>query len=376
MSEALESAIVARVQRGDVRVPAYPPSAGKLQRVLGKPGFTIDEVVKVLRTDDVLAATTLRVANSVFYSRGEPASTLSNAVVRIGSQQLHRLSVAAGTQRVFAAPGPLASLRRRAWRQSLTAAIVCECLAQAGGKPSEEAFIAGLLHDIGRVLAITVIEELGCTDEVEGWRVVERFHVELGMVIAAKWMLPTALEEVIADHHARDATETDPNLRFVQIADQVVALMEQEPLITAERLGGIGLLTTQECKALAKRIPTMPELVEAFGLDGPESSNTVSVPLTPAAANSKQVQLSAAGPGPMTAELTKASTTGLTVRASTPGRSNWLVQVKLEDVSFWANVQQSQPVASGGFEWELKPFALSAEMANRWAALTHELPAA
>ncbi len=372
MTESFDHQIVARVQRGDVRVPAYPPSAGKLQRVLGRPGYTIADVVNVLRTDDVLAATTLRLANSAYYARGEPSSTLSSAVVRIGSKQLHRLTMAAGTQRVFSSPGALAGLRRRAWRQSLVSAVVCETLAQEEGTAAEESFVAGLLHDIGRVLAIAVIEELGGTREDEVWPVVERFHVELGMVIAARWMLPAALEEIIADHHVRDAGPNDVVLRHVQAADQVVALLEAEPSVSAERLGSIALLSTRECALLATRIPLMPEFIEAFGINqGPESIS-VAVPLANRTAT-RPVKLKAAGPDPIGAELVQGDATSLTVRAGSPGRPNWLVQVTVDDLSFWANVSASHPAPAGGFEWELKPFALAADVAAKWSAITASL---
>lgn len=366
--DSFDQQLVARVQRGDVRVPAYPPSAGKLQRVLGREGYTVADVVNVLRTDDVLAATTLRLANSAYYARGEPSSTLSKAVVRIGSQQLHRLTVAAGTTRLFASPGPLSGLRRRAWRQSLLSAAVCETLAHAAGDAPEESFVAGLLHDIGRVLAIAVIEELGGTNEEEVWPVVERFHVELGMVIAARWMLPAALEEVIADHHVRDAGPQDVVLRRVQAADQVVAVLEAEPSVTAERLGAIALLTTKECATLAASIPQLPEFIEAFGLNAGAETAVQSVKSA-----SRPVQLKAAGPDPICAELVKGDATSLTVRAGSPGRPNWLVQVTVDELTFWANVSASRPAAEGGFEWELRPFALAADVAAKWSALTAAL---
>lgn len=373
MSSALEEAIVAKVHRGDVRIPAYPPAAGKLARVLQKPNFTIDDVVKVLRSDEVLAATALRLANSAYYSRGQTATTLSTAAVRIGSNQLHRLAVAAGTQRVFSSPGPLAALRRRAWRQSLMSAAICECLATQAQQPAEDSFVAGLLHDIGRVLAIAVIEEVGNgIAEEEAWKLVERFHVELGMVIAARWMLPAAIEEVIADHHVRDALPAEAVLRRVQAADQVVQLLEAEPSVTPERLGAIGVLSTRECKALSDMIPTMPEFIEAFGINQPADVAAVA-----AAASSAQrvpsdaiaVELHSVGPSPIFGALTGGGPQSLSVAVAVPGRVNWLVQVKVEGLSFWANVKGSK-ATEVGHEWDLKPFALTPELAHRWVALT------
>ncbi len=76
----------------------------------------------------------------------------------------------------------------------------------------------------------------------------------------------------------------------------------------------------------------------------------------------------------MKAELLSGDADELVVRASTPGRSNWLVQVKFEDLSFWANVKSTSPCASGGYEWTMKPFRARERRRERnGAVITREL---
>ncbi len=369
MNATVEQAIVARVQKGDVRVPAFPKSARKLAEVLDRPDFSMEDIVKVLRSDDVLAATTLRMANSAFYARGSPTETVSAAVVRIGGKELHRLGVASGAARVFGSPGPFAGLRRRAWTQALLSAAICEQLATVADEPTEASFLAGLMHDIGRVLVIAVLEAVKTPmSDAEAWQYVERFHVELGMVLAARWKLPPSIETIISDHHARDAEPGEEVLRRVQASDTIVQMLEVEPTVTAERLGSVAMLSTAECRALAEAIPRMPEWMEAFSTEMPTDHAAVSVPLVPTTFT-RPVELMAAGPVPVKGELLSGGPSELTVRTSAPGRANWLVQVKVEDLSFWANVRSTSPSAGGGHEWLMKPFALSPDVAAKWSQI-------
>jgi putative nucleotidyltransferase with HDIG domain len=378
MSDAVEQAIVARVQRGDIRVPAWPRSTHKLQTVLSNPAASVADVVKVLRSDDVLAGTTLRLANSAFYARGSAVTSLAAAVARLGMKELHRLGVASAAARVFAGPGPLAGLRQRAWRHALVEAAICEKLAQlAGTRDDEASFLGGLLHDIGRVLAIAALEQVGAPPDLEEcWTLVDRLHVELGMVLAAKWKLPADIETLISDHHARTATDAEPVLKRVQIADAISKLMETSASVSAERLASIPELDPGCCAELAHALPRLPELIEAFSGEAGHSAPAVAAPFAPAAAPSARTLLICGGPVPIPVELMHTTHTSMRVRAASAGKVNWLVQVKAEDLSFWANVTASAPVLGGGHEWTLKPFAMAPDVEKRWLAFAGELSAA
>jgi len=378
MSDAVEQAIVARVQRGDVRVPAWPRSAHRLQAVLSHPGASVADVVKVLRTDDVLAGTTLRLANSAFYARGAPVTSLAAAVARLGMKELHRLGVASAAQRAFGGPGPLAGLRQRAWRHALVEAAICEKLAQLAGTQDEEAsFLGGLLHDIGRVLAIAALEQVGAPGDLEEcWRIVDRLHVELGMVLAAKWKLPADIEMLIADHHVRSASDAELVLRRVQIADVISKMMETSPSISVEMLECVPDLDARHCAELAYALPRLPELIEAFSGETRHVTPAAAAPFVAADAPPARRLSICGGPVPLEVELLRAARETLAVRAEAAGKVNWLVQVKAGDLSFWANVTASSPGEGGGHEWTLKPFAMAPDAEKRWLAFAGGLSAA
>ncbi|MCA2980008.1 MAG: HDOD domain-containing protein, partial [Myxococcaceae bacterium] len=147
------------VRKDSIRVPPYPSTALKLQQVLGRPDFATADLVAAMRTDAVFTGNLLRLANSPFYRRGDPVTSLPVAVTRVGGKELSRLALAATVSSAAAGAGPLAEVRRHVWRQSLTSALVCEVLAPLDGGDAGEAFVAGLLHDAGKLLVIGCLED-------------------------------------------------------------------------------------------------------------------------------------------------------------------------------------------------------------------------
>jgi len=194
------------VRKDSIRVPPYPMTAMKLQQVLARPDYLQSELVNAMRTDAVFTGNLLRLANSPFYRRGEAVTSLQVAVGRIGAKELTRLAMAATVTQASTGAGPLAQLRRGLWRQSLSAALVTEALSKVDGADGGEGFVAGLLHDVGKLLAVGSIEDVMAKqslspDAVAIAHALETQHVPMGRVLATRWQLPEALVTVITRHH-------------------------------------------------------------------------------------------------------------------------------------------------------------------------------
>lgn len=386
----LEDRLVALVASGEVKVPPYPAVAFKLESLVRGGDYGIDDIALLVVSDQVLSADVLRCANSAAYARGNPAASVLQAVTRIGAKDIGRIALASGLGSHALAEGPLAPLRRRAWLDALASALLCQALAAGRKLPPDVAFSAGLLHDFGAVVAIACIEELvarrkDVTPRPAGdWEaVVDRFHVELGIVTAARWGLPAVLADAISLHHAADASgaESPALVALVAETDRVVGRLRERTHLSEEDLAAAGLLAPSERALAARVVETLPEFVASFEEEPAAGAEAVPVLVEPPPAPPD------AGPRPppyavvLTAgkavhacELVGIGSTHCMARGKTAVPENFLLglTVKCEPpIVGHASVKLSWPEGDG-FMLLVQPYALPKDAISRWRALVEE----
>ncbi|HTP29836.1 MAG TPA: HDOD domain-containing protein [Anaeromyxobacteraceae bacterium] len=382
----LDGAIVELVSKDAVTVPPYPAVAMKVQQLVRREDFGIDELAKLVQSDQALAVDALRAANAAFYSRGMPVTSLNAAIGRIGAKEVSRLALASGLGTLARKPGPLAALKRRAWLEALASGALAQTLAKKRGLNAEEAFTCGLLHDFGKMIAIACVEQIldqhgaACARPIEFWiEVIDRYHVELGLVLAARWELPPLVADVISLHHGPDAQSAGlPLVQLVTTIDEVVALLNARSGLTAEDLGAISGLAPAECAALASVLEQLPSFIASF-----EGGNG----LPPSGASlieSPSLEQFASGPAKadfevlisVQREVRKYRATGiaannLVVTGSAPLQENVLIELKLGSkppLGCWATAKLSWPEGAG-YAVLLQPFALSGSAQAIWKIL-------
>ena len=268
----LEALVVDLIKRDNVNIPPYPVVAMRLQRLVGEENFGMSDLQRVIGGDPVLAATILRYANSAAFRGVTATSTLEAAVTRIGAKEVCKIAIATSVGAHAIVTGCLSTLRRRYWRLAMTSALLCRALANFRKHNPEEAFICGLLHDFGRVVATACFEEVIArtrdarvlTEEV--WATcVDRFHVELGLVTAARWNLPPLLLSIISAHHdpASDP-EHRPMLHIVNTCDAIAEMLDRESSPTAETLDKLGGLLAGESAYMVSILPKIAEAVASL----------------------------------------------------------------------------------------------------------------
>jgi putative nucleotidyltransferase with HDIG domain len=215
------------------------------------------EVSQVISADPVLTATLLRVSNSAYYGFSRRLSTVREAVLLLGFKQVRQIAVGASVMRAWkrgdSADGFDMDLF---WGHCMSVAVLAEMAARKfnAGRP-EEAFTAGILHDVG-VLALrqalpvqfrAVMKAaaagapmLDAERELAGLT-----HTEIGAALAERWQLPERLVEAIAGHH-----HVGPTDRIEGLADVVCAADQ-----VAERYG-------VRCGFAAGPIPATVQLPE------------------------------------------------------------------------------------------------------------------
>ena len=372
----LEAVMIARVKKGTIRVPPSPVVALRLMQLLADESTPLEALKSALEQDQALAAIVLRLANSAAYRRAAEVVSLQQVVLVLGRKTLREVSVAKELHETTLGGGALVALRRRAWRESLACAQVASWVAPMFEVKPDEAFVAGLLHDIGRVPGIGILEQL-LTEHPEAdtrnedgwWQLVEAHHVALGTLLGRSWGLPSLLALAIEQHH--DPQVSSPLLEVLRVADQVVTLMDGEPFLAADHLGAIAALSSAQCEALARQLPLIPATLDAFR--EPELTERAGVidyelQLPDALDPDHQVTLTCDGLV-SEADLHSASAALFVVQvALRPGR---LVKVHAGDARFHARVTASADGLS-----ELKPWALDEAQAREWARFVAHATAA
>jgi HD-like signal output (HDOD) protein len=352
-----------------------------LAQVLAKPEFEQDELVSVVKTDSMLTAAVLRLANSPNYQRGQPVVDITRAVARIGSRQLQTLAMASGVQTAVDGPGPLASLRRRAWLEGLCSARVCEVLAQQHGEPAETAFVAGLLHDLGRMLAIATLEDIlrnhpehDSRTADEWWALADRFHLELGLVLSAHWQLPDDLVSAITEHH--DPPPGESALQRIAISDEVVRLLDEKAGVSASELGSIASLSTRECEAIEQALEVLPSFIESFELDQAAevpSKITPSSAVVPPVTEGRAVTLNGVGPLALAGHAVAFDDNQVVLVVAKSVRTNVLGRLEWSGSgSMCVRVSSCDP-SGDAFVVKVSAFALSKSQQHAWQAFSHAL---
>jgi putative nucleotidyltransferase with HDIG domain len=194
--------------------------------------FTAQDFEQVLRKDQALVARLLRVANSAFYGRPRRIHSIPEAVVLVGLEQMKRIVFAVSAEGLTRSRLRNYHFERNRgfWMHSTAVGLAARAIADASpSKPlhGEEAFVAGLLHDVGKLIIDDFLERepgprhVSLAEEAE---TVGLDHAELAEYILGQWRLPGSIVAAVRDHH-RDPGDPDvaPGAPLLQLAGAMVA---------------------------------------------------------------------------------------------------------------------------------------------------------
>jgi putative nucleotidyltransferase with HDIG domain len=200
-------------------IPAVPVVAVKVLRLVDDPHASIRDLQRVIMADQAIASRVLRVANSAFYGRRQRIDTISEAITVLGLKSIKTITLAVSTREVYRRFG---LVEQKLWEHSLGVSVACGIIAsQVSIVKAEEAVVAGLVHDIGKVimnnshpdrfniLMQNLYERSVAFTSLEG-EVFGFTHAEVGSLLAEKWGFPEDLRRAILYHHSM--ASSDPAL--------------------------------------------------------------------------------------------------------------------------------------------------------------------
>lgn len=245
------------VRRADAIGPS--PSLLRLEERLRHGDTSARQLGRLIEGSPALAARVLRLANSAYYAPPDPLVSLSRAVVLIGDAVIQQLVLTSLiTSRRATARTPRQALAvARVMGDAVRSAVICRAVASATRLAApDDAFVAGLLHDLGHIYLLDddddryagyLIECIGRTDDpVQELVLTGTTHARVGAAFANAWHLPPMIAEVLLHHH-----DPEPHTlaAIVRASDWLVrelnATNSQDPAVVSERvdasLAAIGL---------------------------------------------------------------------------------------------------------------------------------------
>lgn len=211
-------------------LPSLPLTVVALGEAVQDERCTVDRILAILSKDPSLSATLLRLANSAMYGGEASVLDLRTAVLRLGFDAMANLGTGAAVIQNLKGGSHLDALKL--WQHSVAVGLTAKgiCLLAKRHGQAETAFLAGLLHDIGKIALDTCFPEdygrvlqqvAGGAFFVDAERaVLGMTHAEAGSLLAADWSFPPVIVEVIRDHHEPSPEDFLPNL--IHLSDLLV----------------------------------------------------------------------------------------------------------------------------------------------------------
>ncbi len=197
-------------------LPSLPTVVMKVIELINDDSSNAENFEKHLRQDQALTARLLKIVNSSFFGLRQKINSISQAIVMIGYNSLKNLVLAASTNKLLEGSFPGYGFKESGmWQHSFMCATWSKKIAKQLGMSTEQSeglFIAGLLHDVGKLILTGHIthncKEMLAQLVIEGGVVckAERTligidHPEIGSRIAQKWNFPSKLANIIKYHH-------------------------------------------------------------------------------------------------------------------------------------------------------------------------------
>lgn len=198
-NQALVKKLAQRINDGDFDLPPMPDILARLNNCLGTEG-SAHEVMKIIMADQILTVKILKVVNSAFYALPNPVTSLQHAIAYVGFKAIVNIVTAHAVSRVYQGQG---ERLHEILRHSLLSAFIAKRIAQIAGFDEEEAFVCGLLHDIGKTILVNLLagEDLTATAREQ---LISSYHPLAGALVAVKWNLPLVVKQAIRYHHTPD----------------------------------------------------------------------------------------------------------------------------------------------------------------------------
>ncbi|WP_028584136.1 HDOD domain-containing protein [Desulfogranum mediterraneum] len=230
---------IKKIQDVVSKMPSLSTTVSKVLEICSRPDTAPNDLNKVISLDPVLTGQVLKLINSAYYSLMNKVTSLTRAIIMLGLNTVKNLALSTAVIRcVGQAKKSKALPIKHFWAHSIGVGVMAKLLAAERGVDMgerEEYFVAGLLHDLGKipfgdeyteVVRMTRRQQTSLI-QVEQ-EILDIDHEEVGQMIAEKWKLNSALTDAICHHHTPQeaAPENQALVATVALADFYTCLFD------------------------------------------------------------------------------------------------------------------------------------------------------
>ncbi|RYZ92401.1 MAG: HDOD domain-containing protein [Moraxellaceae bacterium] len=223
VAKTITQQLAAKIKQRKIDVPMLPEVANRVMRLTQDQNAITTDLAKLVQSDQVLAGHVMRIANSALYSPNTKLISLQQAISRLGMSIIGEIALAASiNSKMFNAPGHNKIIQCQL-RYALYTALWAKEVARVCRRNVEAAFLAGLLHDIGRPVclqaAVEIATQCGFSLTNADIEPIEAtFSRAIGVLVVNLWEMPTVVCDVLFKFdHYEDAGE-NKELTMVVVA--------------------------------------------------------------------------------------------------------------------------------------------------------------
>lgn len=210
-------------ERADTAIPMLPSMAQEIVSLALDPDVSVAPIVAIVSKDPVLATRVIQLANSAFSASSKEISSINEAVVRLGTGLVRTVMTSTCLSALASDPHIYGRRGRDYIDHSVGTAYLAWLIADGAGEQPPEAFLYGLLHDVGKLLVIKLARQsarysvIPPAEEALEELMIEK-HPEFGGYLLRQWGLPHRLYDPLVWHHAPDGAEARPQAARVAYA--------------------------------------------------------------------------------------------------------------------------------------------------------------
>lgn len=230
------------------QLPALPLVLRQVQKIMDNPKSNMNQIAMVIAKDQALASKTIKLVNSAFYGMSKPVSSITQAIVILGLNTVTNLMLGLSVIKMFPRDSKTAFNHEDFWEHCFGTALIAKAIAQERNyHDKDECFIAGLLHDLGRLIfdqflheqfakALTVAKMKNIALSRLEQIVFGADHAFTGALLARRWRLPESIHAAIKFHHIPESIPKE----YSQYSQIVKIITTANRIANRENIGNSG----------------------------------------------------------------------------------------------------------------------------------------